>query len=141
MTRAYSMDLRERVIAAVEEGASARGAAEQFSVSASTAIKWRQRLLRTGSVAPTSRPENNGSKLNAHKEWLLEIVHTQPDMTLEEIKERLAERSVVACVSGLWRFYKRQRVSFKKKDRARSRTGPARRGGRPRSVEAGSARP
>jgi transposase len=141
MTRAYSMDLRERVIAAVEEGSSARGAAEQFTVSASTAIKWRQRLLRTGSVAPTPRPKNTGSKLNAHEAWLLELVREQPDLTLEEIKARLAERSIVACVSGLWRFYKRQRISFKKKDRARSRTGSARRGSGPRNVEAGSARP
>lgn len=140
MSRAYSLDLRERVIAAVEEGSSARGAAEQFSVSASTAIKWQQRLRRTGSVAPSPRPKNSGSKLNAQKDWLLEIVRAQPDLTLEEIKERLAERSVVACVSGLWRFYKRQRISFKKKDRARSRAGQARRGERAPSLETRSAR-
>jgi len=50
MPRAYSQDLRVRVIGAVETGASARAAARLFGVSASTTVKWVQRWRRTGSV-------------------------------------------------------------------------------------------
>lgn len=74
MTHPYSLDLRERVVEAVEEGSSARGAADQFSVSPSTAIKWLSRLHLTGSVAPTPRPPSNRSKLNEHREWLLGVI-------------------------------------------------------------------
>ena len=127
MTRPYSIDLRERVVARVDEGSSARGAADDFSISPSSAIKWLDRLRRTGSIAPSKRPANNGSKLNAQREWLLAIVRSHPDLTLEEIKEHLAEQAVNASVSGLWRFNKRQGISFKK-NRARSRAGSTGRG-------------
>jgi transposase len=53
MVRALSIDLRERVLAAVIEGAmSARGAAARFGISESSAIKWVRRHRQTGTVAP-----------------------------------------------------------------------------------------
>ena len=53
MARPYSMDLRERVAAAVERGGmSCHAAAARFGVAVSTAVKWMQRHRRTGSVAP-----------------------------------------------------------------------------------------
>ena len=53
MGRAYSTDLRERVVAAVERGGlSCHQAAAQFGVGISTAILWVQRFRRTGSVEP-----------------------------------------------------------------------------------------
>ena len=53
MARAYSNDLRERVVAAVElDGMSCREAAAQFSVGVSTAIRWLARYRGSGSVAP-----------------------------------------------------------------------------------------
>ena len=53
MAKPYSMDLRERVIAAVdEEGMSRRAAAARFGVGVSTVIAWVRRLRETGSVAP-----------------------------------------------------------------------------------------
>ena len=49
MARAYSQDLRDRVIDAVEtEGLSRRAAARRFGVSPASAIKWLQRFHRTG---------------------------------------------------------------------------------------------
>ena len=51
MPRALSLDLRERVIAAIEEGASCREAAERFSVGVATAIRWRARLRAEGEIA------------------------------------------------------------------------------------------
>jgi putative transposase len=53
MTRPYSNDLRDRVVGAVERGElSCRQAAAYYDVGISTAIRWVQRLRRTGSVSP-----------------------------------------------------------------------------------------
>ena len=43
MPNPYSAEMRERVIARVESGASRREAAEHFEISASAAVKWLQR--------------------------------------------------------------------------------------------------
>lgn len=124
MTRTYSLDLRERVVEAVEEGFSARGAADHFSISPSTAIKWLARLRLTGSIAPTPRPRSNRSKLNTHRDWLLGVVKGEADLTLEEIADLfLSERGVKASLSSIWRFYDRNGISYKKKDGARRRAG------------------
>lgn len=53
MARPYSMDLRERVVLAVErDGLSRRQAADRFGVGVKTAIDWVRRYRETGSVAP-----------------------------------------------------------------------------------------
>jgi transposase len=52
MTRPYSIDLRERVVASMSGGRSARATAVLFGVSVASAVKWSQRKRRTGSVAP-----------------------------------------------------------------------------------------
>jgi len=140
MSGPYSLDLRERVVEAVEEGSSARGAADEFSVSASTAIKWMARLRLTGSVAPTPRPKSNKSKVNDHQAWLLALVKIEPDLTLEEIAARLLSQcSVKASLSAIWRFYERHGVSYKKKDHPRGRTGQGRRRGGTHGLERRSA--
>jgi hypothetical protein len=57
MPKAYSGDLRERVIEAVEIGASRREAAERFEVSVSSAVKWLQRWRESRNAAPKPRGE------------------------------------------------------------------------------------
>ena len=52
MGKPYSLDLRKRVVAAIEGGMSRNQAAKQFGVAISTAIGWMRRLDETGSVAP-----------------------------------------------------------------------------------------
>jgi len=53
MGRPYSLDLRERVVAAVERGGlSRREAAERFGIGVSSAIRWVERARKTGSAAP-----------------------------------------------------------------------------------------
>ena len=52
MGKPYSLDLRKRVVAAIEGGMSRNQAAKQFGVAISTAIGWMQRLEETGSVEP-----------------------------------------------------------------------------------------
>ena len=45
------LDLRERVVTAVEEGQSCRAVAGTFGVSVASAVKWSQRFRTTGSAA------------------------------------------------------------------------------------------
>ena len=137
MARAYSEDLRIRLIGVVEDGASARSAAKLFRVSASTAVKWVQRWRREGSVAPNPVRGHRRTVLDRHADWLLELVETKSDLTLEEIRGRLGKRGVVVSLWTVWSFYKRNEMSFKK-NRIRLRAGSRRRGRRTHAVERGS---
>jgi transposase len=88
MPKPYSHDLRERVVRAVEAGASCHEAAATFEVGVSSAIRWVARWRQTGSVAakPTG---GKRSPLDAHKDWLLALIAAEPDLTLQEIRGRL----------------------------------------------------
>jgi transposase len=121
----YSNDLRVRVIRVIEKGAAARAAARQFEIGDATAIRWAKRWRETGSFEAKSLKGQSRSPLKRHEEWLLELVHRQPDLTLEEIQRGLlAERAHKAGIGSIWRFFDRHGISFKKK-RSRGRAGSA----------------
>ena len=126
MPRAYSNDLRERVVRAVASGHSCRSAALRFGVAPSSAIKWVQRWRRRGDVSPGSSRGRQRSPLHRHRTWLLALVASVPDVTLAEVQSRLAERGLRAGLSALWRFFDREGISFKK-NAAALRAGQARR--------------
>ena len=127
MPAAYCHDLRERVIAAVDGGISRRRAAAQFKVGISTVIRWAARLAATGSYA--ARPSGGDRRSKAveiHKDWLLDLVKAEPDLTLAEIRFRLhATHGLSKSFSCLWRFFARHDITFKK-NAARRRTGSRR---------------
>ena len=115
MAKGYSKDLRERAVSIVESGESAREAARVLNVGASTAIRWIERWTSTGSVAAKPATGHSRSPLEKHKQWLLDLVATQPDLTLEEIRARLgAEKRQEAGIGSIWRFYDRHDITFKK---------------------------
>ncbi len=126
MVKPYSNDLRERVVRAVEDGASCRQAAARFGVAASTAIKWLQRWRQSGSPAP--RPQggdNRSQRIEAHAAEILALVQKTPDITLAEIVAHLdARHGLVVAPSTVWRLLDRHGMSFKK-NRARQRAGSA----------------
>ena len=116
MARPYSLDLRERVVAAVEKGGlSARQAAVQFGIGASTAIRWVERLRRSGSVAPS---RIGGYKPRAiageHRAWLLSRIE-EKDFTLRGLVAELAERGLKVDYRSVWTFVHEEKLSFKKK--------------------------
>lgn len=124
MAKPLSMDLRERVIAAVlREGMSARGAAARFGVSESSAIKWVRRHRETGSVAP-SRMGGYKPRLLAGelRDWLIE--RARRDFTLRGLVAELGERGIKVDYVQVWRFVHAEGLSFKKK-RAACRAAPA----------------
>jgi transposase len=124
--RAYSDDLRGLVVAEVAAGASRRSAGRRFKVSASSAVRWVDYHAQTGSLSPR-RKRKPRSPLEEHASWLLELIAREADLTLAEIVQRLlAHRGVRTTDSSIDRFFKRHKMSFKKKESARGRTGPAR---------------
>lgn len=134
MVRAYSMDLRERVLAAVvDEGMSARGAAARFGISESSAIKWVRRHRQTGTVAPAQIGGHKPRLLTGDlRDWLLE--RTKTDFTLRGLVAELGERGVKVDYVQVWRFAHAEGLSFKKK-RAPRRAAEAEGGPAARTVE------
>jgi transposase len=125
MSKGYSIDLRERVVAIVESGESAREAARLLDLGASTAIRWIARWMTTGSVAAKPGTGHTRSPLERHRQWLIDLVAAEPDLTLVEIRTRLArEKKLRAGTTSIWRFYERHAITFKKTP-ARRRAGSA----------------
>lgn len=124
MVRPYSMDLRERLVAAVEAGESRRSAARRFGVSASVAVKWVQRVRQRGSVAPDQVGGYRRPALEGERDWILARIAEKPDLTLRALAAELGERGVKAGQYAVWSFFKREGLTFKKNP-ARGRTGPA----------------
>jgi transposase len=112
--RAYSDDLRERIVAAVEQGDySIRSVARLFAVSVSCVVRLLQRKRRTGSVRPAPHAGGPTPKLDAAAHARLRaLVRDQPDATLAELRDRLG----VACsVMTIARALRRGRITRKKK--------------------------
>lgn len=113
MPKPYSRDLRERVVRAVEAGASCHEAAAAFEVSPSSAIRGVARWRQTGTVV--AKPMGGKrSPLDIHAEWLLELIAAEPDLTLQEIRGRLRACGVFVSASSVWRFFDRHHITFKK---------------------------
>lgn len=115
MVRAYSNDLRERVVRAVEAGEACRVVAARFGVAVSTVVKWSQRHRETGSVAPAKMGGYRRRVLEPHRAFIAERVSQTPHLTLHGLKDELAARGVNVSHSAVWRFLRREGLSFKKK--------------------------
>ena len=89
MGKSLSLDIRERVVALVNEGLSCREAARRLRISAASAVRIMQRKKRTGEVTaePQGRPRR--SKLDAVSGWLRARVDAGPDITMPELAVQL----------------------------------------------------
>lgn len=90
----HSLDLRRRIIEAVESGSSARAAARRFRVSASSAITLVSRWRKTGSYAPGQVGGQKKRRLSGYEDWLHEVMSAEPDITLSELRDRLAVQGI-----------------------------------------------
>jgi transposase len=106
---------------------SARSAGRLFAVSGSTAVKWAARW-QTGSASSKRMGGYKVSPLDAHADVLLALNAEQPDLTVDEFPAELRGRGIRASRGSVWRFFERHGISFKK-NRARRRAEPSRRGG------------
>lgn len=130
--RAYSMDLRVRVLEAAEAGESTAELAERFAVSPAWVRRLRQRHRATGEVAPRTAKDPRVPKLRDHLPRIRELLARTPDMTLAELRDEL---NVAAALSTLWAAVRSLGLTFKK-SRPGGRAGPAGRPDRPRGVAA-----
>ena len=95
MARAYSLDLRERVVGAVLSGQSCRAVAEVFGVSVASVVKWSQRHRATGSAAAKPMGGQRPFVLEAERAWLLARIHETPSITTRALARELAARGIV----------------------------------------------
>jgi transposase len=114
MARAYSLDLRERVVAAVADGKSCGEAAEQFAVSRSSAIKWSRRKRETGSAAPAKIGGHRPFLLADQRDWIAERIAEKPDLTVQALLDELRAKGTVVSFDTLWRFLRGLGMTFKK---------------------------
>ena len=118
MARAYSLDLRRRVIAAIEDGLSTRQAARRFGIGIAAAGTWYRRWRRTGDMRAGRQGGREGSKLDAHEHFILNLVEQHKDITLAEIAALLeAERGMRTCPASLCGFFKKRSITFKRRRR------------------------
>jgi transposase len=134
MPRAYSADIRARVIARVEGGGSRREAAEHYDVSPSTAVIWVKCFRETGRCAAKPRGGST-SPLEKHAEFLLGLVAEQADLTLDEVISAMRKQRIEGGRTAVWRFFRRHNITFKKKP-ARGGAGARRRGASAAAVDA-----
>jgi transposase len=111
------------VIARIEDGESRTAAAAHYAISAPTAIRWAQRKRDTGEITAKRMGGNRPFTLAPHREWLLARIAEKPDLTLRAIVAELIERGIAATYGNVQRFFKAEKLSFKKKP-ARKRAGP-----------------
>jgi putative transposase len=116
MPRPYSLDLRERVVAAVkEEGLSRHLAAARFGVAVSTAINWVKRYDTQGNVEPSQIGGHKPRKISgAHADWLRARCLDQPFTLLGLVRELSEDRSLKVDYRSVWEFIHREQLSFKK---------------------------
>ena len=115
MGKPYSMDLRERVVAAVAGGMSRNRAAKQFGIGISTAINWVKRLDETGSVAPGRMGGHKPKAISGeYRLWLLQRIKGG-DFTLRGLVAELAERGLKVDYKTMWEFVHAEKLSYKKR--------------------------
>ncbi len=115
MPAPLSLDLRERLVEAVENGSSIRQAALRYSVSPSAAVKLMQRVETTGRLEPEQAGGRKPLLLEPHAEALTSMVATDHAMTLVEIQAELKRRfEVAAGLSTIHRMLRRRGLRLKK---------------------------
>lgn len=120
---AYSLDLRQRVVAAVENGEDSQAeVADQYAVSLSCIERWLRRWRTTGSLAPLKGKPGPRRRLAPYDDWLRAEVTRQPDATLAELCERLQQtHGIQTHPSLMWRELQWLELPLKKVP-ARQRT-------------------
>ena len=121
----YSVDLRERLLQAIDAGLSQAEASRTFGVGTSTITRWRQRRTATGAVAPASRPRRSPTIGPAHAAALRAQVAQHPDATLaEHCRYWAGSHATSVSVATMSRAIRRLGITVKKSP-ARQGAGPS----------------
>ena len=117
--RAYSMDLRVRVMADVDGGMGTNAVAKKYRVSADWVRKLKRFRRETGDFGPRKQRVSRTTKLDGHLEELQQLVAKHPDATLKELREKIG---VSVGESTIWRALRRLQITFKKSSACRGTT-------------------
>ena len=122
------MDLRERVVAAVErDGLSRNQAAARFGIAVSTAVHWLRRYHATGNVKPSKIGGHRQKTLRGeHAAWLIARCREREFTISQLVAELLQVRGLKVDRHTVWDFLHAEALSFKKKP-VRQGAGAARR--------------
>lgn len=116
MGHPLSLDLRVRLLAAIDAGMSCRAAAARFGVAPSTAIRWQEQRRTTGSIAPKPQGGDMRSRhVEARREDILALWEARKDISLEELRAGMIEVGLTVSVAGLHRFFARRGMTRKKR--------------------------
>lgn len=126
MGQPLSMDLRSRLVAAIDDGMSCRAAAARFGVAPSTAIRWQARWRESGSFAPRSQSGDMRSRrVEARRADILALWEARKDISLEELCAALAGAGLMVSNAALHRFFVRHGITPKNRPAMRpSRIAP-----------------
>ena len=109
-------------MASVASGQPCRAVAASVAVSVASVVKWSLRARATGSAAAKPMGGHRPFLLEDQRTWLMARIAETPDLTLHALLDELRQRQVVVSCDTLWRFLKREGISFKK-NRVRNRAG------------------
>ncbi|WP_242153870.1 IS630 family transposase [Sphingomonas sp. BAUL-RG-20F-R05-02] len=116
MARALSVDLRDRVVAAIACGLSRRQAAVRFGVSAASAVRWQKLASQHGTPAPQPQGDDRRSmRIEVHAGLILDAYKATPDITLAELQALLADQGTEVALGTIWRFFARRGITPQKK--------------------------
>ena len=119
MGKAYSTDLRLRVLADYDDGMRPVDLARRYRVSERWIYSLLQQRRETGCIKPRRGHTGPKPKLAGHEKQLRELIDAEPDATLEEIKEEI---SVCVSISTLWRALRDLGMTLKKSPSCRRTT-------------------
>ena len=128
--QAYSQDLRERVLRALTRGDRPTEIARRFEVSRVWVYQVRERERETGVRSSFQIGGHRRSRLAESEQVLREWIAAQPDLSLAELRQRLAQQGVSIKIGALWHQLNKWNLTFKKnlarrRARARRRAGSA----------------
>lgn len=123
--KSYSLDLRERLVAGRQRGQSAQDLARVFGVSKRSIERYWKRHGLEATLEPKARGGYRRSRLEGHDSLLHQWIEAQPDLTLEELQERLRQELDISIgTTALWHRLEKLGLSYKK-NAARRRARPA----------------
>ena len=128
--QAYSQDLRERVLRALDRGDRPTEIARRFEVSRMWVYQVRDRQQETGVRSSFQIGGHRRSRVAEREQVLRAWIAAQPDLTLAELQQRLARQGVSIKIGALWHQLDKWNLTFKKnlarqRARARGRAGGA----------------
>ncbi len=128
--QAYSQDLRERVLRALDRGDRPTEIARRFEVSRVWVYQVRDRVQETGERGSFQIGGHRRSRLAEMEPVLRAWIATEPDLTLAELQQRLMQQGVSIKIGALWHQLNHWNLTFKKnparqRARARGRAGSA----------------